>query len=664
MMDQKQREKCLKEVGLLKELNHPHIIRFLDSFLSEKDMHIILEWASRGDLKRVLRRAVQSELSLPEGQIWEYMRQLSSALSYMQTKRIMHRDIKPANIFLAEDGTLKLGDLGLGRFFSSQTMEAFSKVGTPLYMSPELLKGDGYDMKSDVWSLGCVFYELCVRRSPFKHPDKNMSLYDLFLAISKGTYDPLPEGFSSDLRETVDGMLTLEVGKRLSMEEVDKKCTQMTKQESAGDPARPLRPSPFLVMDDIVEKLKILNAEELFLKPRNLPAIHRCYFAMALELPPPLTQFGVMVELMHWLADFAQASAECADVSAGPAPPRGSAGSISSFTGGGVTGGDAAAGGGTDSGKVRWQAFDPHAAVDSVVSKLAAVLDARGLPLSSETTLGQLRQGHGEGVCLLVNELINQELVRRNFHFEAPDWAAAFEEENNQALSAEEDVDPPYTVAEILEEISGEEEAEVGWASDHLISPARPGAPLYLPIHNMTVDTQAWESEVKRFTELRALIRLADSPYPAIDRFRRATTRVAQLASAAPELKVLAGGLREDLDGIRRGEQGLRKPGGERWRDQQQELAEVTARLNALRERAAESEAHLAGLAAEEEHARSELRDRSDRLQDNAPLLKMRESVLRLERENAVLKLRVGAARQMLGMRAKVQHQEDLPAFH
>merc|ERR1719163_1739026 len=144
-MDQKQREKCLKEVAMLKELQHANIIRFLDSFLSE-------------------------------GQIWEYMRQLSSALSYMQTKRIMHRDVKPANIFLAEDGTLKLGDLGLGRFFSSQTMEAFSKVGTPLYMSPEVLKGNGYDMKSDVWSLGCVFYELCVCRSPFKHPEKNMSL--------------------------------------------------------------------------------------------------------------------------------------------------------------------------------------------------------------------------------------------------------------------------------------------------------------------------------------------------------------------------------------------------------------------------------------------------------------------------------------------------------
>ena len=59
---------------------------------------------------------MQSELSLPEGQIWEYMRQLSSALSYMQTKRIMHRDIKPANIFLAEDGTSRLENVSLLSF--------------------------------------------------------------------------------------------------------------------------------------------------------------------------------------------------------------------------------------------------------------------------------------------------------------------------------------------------------------------------------------------------------------------------------------------------------------------------------------------------------------------------------------------------------------------
>lgn len=85
---------------------------------------------------------------------------MASALQHMHEKRIMHRDLKPANIFIDSDGTLKLGDLGLGRAMSSQTFEAYSRVGTPLYMSPEVLDGSGYDTKSDVWSLGCIAYEL------------------------------------------------------------------------------------------------------------------------------------------------------------------------------------------------------------------------------------------------------------------------------------------------------------------------------------------------------------------------------------------------------------------------------------------------------------------------------------------------------------------------
>lgn len=65
----------------------------------------------------------------------------------MHDARVMHRDIKPANIFLAANGCVKLGDLGLGRAFSSQTYEANSKVGTPLYMSPEVLDGRGYEVR-------------------------------------------------------------------------------------------------------------------------------------------------------------------------------------------------------------------------------------------------------------------------------------------------------------------------------------------------------------------------------------------------------------------------------------------------------------------------------------------------------------------------------------
>ena len=105
---------------------------------------------------------------------------MASALQHMHEKRIMHWDLKPANIFISADGDLKLGDLGLGWALSSQTFEAYSRVGTPLYMSPEVLDGSGYDTKSDVWSLGCIAYELCTLKSPFKSDNNKMSLYELF----------------------------------------------------------------------------------------------------------------------------------------------------------------------------------------------------------------------------------------------------------------------------------------------------------------------------------------------------------------------------------------------------------------------------------------------------------------------------------------------------
>lgn len=76
---------------------------------------------------------------------------------------------------------------------SDQTQAAFSRVGTPLYMSPEVLNGNGYDWKSDVWSLGCIAYELCMLRSPFKDKTEKLSLYDLFNKINKGEYEPITD---------------------------------------------------------------------------------------------------------------------------------------------------------------------------------------------------------------------------------------------------------------------------------------------------------------------------------------------------------------------------------------------------------------------------------------------------------------------------------------
>ena len=89
---------------------------------------------------------------------------------FMHGKRILHRDIKTANIFVAGDGILKLGDFGIARDIGTINAKLNTEVGTPQYMSPEILKGESYDSRADMWSLGVILYELITLAKPFDAP--------------------------------------------------------------------------------------------------------------------------------------------------------------------------------------------------------------------------------------------------------------------------------------------------------------------------------------------------------------------------------------------------------------------------------------------------------------------------------------------------------------
>ncbi len=217
-INDKAREKCLKEIRLVQSLDHPNIIRYMDSFISDNDLVIVFEWAAAGDLKRQLRKALERGVNFDERIIWKYFSQIAEAIRHMHERRIMHRDLKPANIFLTLDGTIMVGDLGLSRELSEHTVQAHSKVGTPLYMSPEVLRGDGYDFKSDVWSLGCLLYELAMLKSPFK--SEGLNLYALFQKISQGDYQPLPDMYSEELRSLTYRMISTDATDRPEVSEV------------------------------------------------------------------------------------------------------------------------------------------------------------------------------------------------------------------------------------------------------------------------------------------------------------------------------------------------------------------------------------------------------------------------------------------------------------
>lgn len=181
-LNKKEQENALNEVRVLASITHPNIIGYKEAFFDEdsRTLNIVMEFADDGDLESKIKNHIKNKTNFPENDIWSYLIQMIEGLKALHDIKTMHRDLKSANVFVMKSGLLKLGDLNVSKVVKNKL--AYTQTGTPYYASPEVWADKPYDYKSDIWSVGCVIYELCALKPPFR----GNSMEQLYKNVTKG----------------------------------------------------------------------------------------------------------------------------------------------------------------------------------------------------------------------------------------------------------------------------------------------------------------------------------------------------------------------------------------------------------------------------------------------------------------------------------------------
>jgi serine/threonine-protein kinase len=161
--DEEVRKRFLREAQSAAKLNHPHIITVYDFGEEQGKIYMAMELLEGKDLKDLIGGNVLSDLN----QKLDIMEQIGEGMAFAHANDLIHRDLKPANIHIQPSGQVKIMDFGLARFSASDMTRAGMVMGTPHYMSPEQVRGEKADARSDIFSLGAVFYELLSNHKPF-----------------------------------------------------------------------------------------------------------------------------------------------------------------------------------------------------------------------------------------------------------------------------------------------------------------------------------------------------------------------------------------------------------------------------------------------------------------------------------------------------------------
>ena len=213
------------EALILKEINSEYIVKYFESFIDNDQFNIVMEYCENKDLKSFINFHKDKEQLINEEVIYNIALDICSGIKEIHSKNLIHRDLKPENLFISKDYIIKIGDFGISKKLINMNY-AQTQKGTFHYMAPEILNGQKYDKRIDIWALGCILYELFTLEFCFDYGN----IAGLINNIIKGNHGKIDTNiYNIEWQNIIDSLLKVDYHERPDINEVIEKIEEIKK---------------------------------------------------------------------------------------------------------------------------------------------------------------------------------------------------------------------------------------------------------------------------------------------------------------------------------------------------------------------------------------------------------------------------------------------------